>query len=753
MTQQHPDLADEQAYVDYAYECLESSRVSAWKLRDLNEASTGGTFQARFERNAFDEAVIKRLTDLDLGNAALVFGRIDRILADEVAAASAKSSGSESSGSIESFHIGRLAVADEQSNPVVVDWRAPVAEPFYRATGRESMGLARRRHFIVDGARVLGLEDEMFGEGRLGLGQDDGLTESVDSSTQGGAPLVGAGGLRGYNTLIATMERGRTGALGDIVATIQAEQDEIIRSPQHGVLVVQGGPGTGKTVVALHRAAYLLYTHRFPLEDQGVLVIGPNRVFLRYIERVLPSLGEAGVALAVLSDLVPDVRFGALDSREAARVKGDVRMLRLIDRAIRHRERPLRKDLVMPFRSGYLRLRVEETRRIVTAARRRYRRHNAGRRYVENEIWSAMAATWRGPDITEADVRSAMSAEREVREALDRIWPVLTPAELLHDLFGSRALLRLAAEGVVSSEQAESLYRERSSDITEVRWSSADAALLDAARETLGPRPARRGRTEDSEEIRTYGHIVIDEVQDLTPMQLEMATRRSLSGSMTVVGDIAQATGPLAPNDWSEVLAHLPDRREPRVAGLSVGYRIPAQILEVAIPVMEAATPGLRVPRSVRVGDSAPRFVSVNDVEPGKDVAPGTMTSSGDQMVDLLKVAARELRAMSDDLAGGSVAAVVPDSLSEAFSAALDEAGVAHGRVGVSGLDNPITVVPISLVKGLELDGVVVLEPSLIVSEDPHGMRALYVALTRSTQRLTVVYAAALPQPLEMFGR
>lgn len=747
MTQQHPDLADEQAYVDYAYECLESSRVSAWKLRDLNEASTGGTFQARFERNAFDEALIKRLTDLDLGNAALVFGRIDRILSDETAEASAQSSGSVSAGSIESFHIGRLAVADEQSNPVVVDWRAPVAEPFYRATGRESMGLARRRHFIVDGARVLGLEDELFGEGHLGLGHDEGLAESVSSATQGGAPLVGAGGLRGYNTLIATMERGRTGALGDIVATIQAEQDEIIRSPQQGVLVVQGGPGTGKTVVALHRAAYLLYTHRFPLEDQGVLVIGPNRVFLRYIERVLPSLGEAGVALAVLSDLVPDVRFGGVDSREAAQIKGDVRMLRFIDRAIRHRERPLRKDLVMPFRSGYLRLRAEETRRIVTAARRRFRRHNAGRRYVENEIWSAMAATWRGPEITEDDVRSAMWTEREVREALDRIWPVLTPAELLHDLFGSRALLRLAAEGVVSSEQAEALYRERSPDVTEVRWTAADAALLDAARETLGPRPARRGRTEESEEIRTYGHIVIDEVQDLTPMQLEMATRRSLSGSMTVVGDIAQATGPLAPNDWSEVLAHLPDRREPRVAGLSVGYRIPAQILEVAIPVMEAATPGLRVPRSVRVGDSAPRFVSVAESE----LAAGS--TNGVQTANLLKVAAQELDAMGSELEGGSVAAVVPDSLSEAFSAALDEAGVAHGQVGVTGLDTPITVVPISLVKGLELDGVVVLEPSLIVAEDPHGMRALYVALTRSTQRLTVVHAAALPQPLQKFSR
>jgi DNA helicase IV len=738
MTQQHPDLADEQAYVDYAYECLESSRASAWKLRDLNEASTGGTFQARFERNAFDEALIKRLTDLDLGNAALVFGRIDR-LNDESETAGG------TANEIESFHIGRLAVADEQSEPVVVDWRAPVAEPFYRATGRQPMGLARRRHFIVEGKRVLGLEDELFGEGHLGLGHDEGLAESLGESSAGVAPLIGAGGLRGYNTLVATMERGRTGALGDIVATIQSEQDEIIRSPQHGVLVVQGGPGTGKTVVALHRAAYLLYTHRFPLEDQGVLVIGPNRVFLRYIERVLPSLGEAGVELAVLADLVPDVRFGGTDEPSAARVKGDVRMLRVIDRAIRQRERPLRKDLVVPFGSGYLRLRAEESRRIVTAARRRFRRHNAGRRYVENEIWSAMAATWRGTEVSDSEVRSAVWPLREVREALDRIWPVLTPAELLHDLFGSRALLSLAAEGVLSAQEAAALYRERSVSVSEVRWTVADAALLDAARETLGPRPARKGRTEDSEEIRTYGHIVIDEVQDLTPMQLEMATRRSLSGSMTVVGDIAQATGPLAPTEWSEVLAHLPDRREPRVAGLSVGYRIPAQILEVAIPVMEAATPGLRVPRSVRIGDAAPRFVAVDEQSRNGQSHLGTDA-------DLVEVTVRELEDLLAQLQGGTVAAVVPDSMSDLVSEGLERAGVAHGRVGATGLDTALTVVPISLVKGLELDGVVVVEPAQIVAEDSHGLRALYVALTRSTQRLTVVYKQPLPEPLQKFA-
>ncbi len=440
MTQQHPDLADEQAYIDHAYECLDTSREAAWRMRNMTEADLGGTFQARFERNAFDEALLKRLADLDLGNASLVFGRIDR--------------SAESPEAVESFHIGRLAVADEDREPVVVDWRAPVAEPFYRATGRNPMGLLRRRHFAVEGRTLLGLEDELFGEGHLGLGHDEGL----DGST--GADTADAGGLRGYSTLLAALERGRTGTLGDIVATIQGEQDEIIRSPQHGVLVVQGGPGTGKTVVALHRAAYLLYTHRFPLEDQGVLVIGPNRVFLRYIERVLPSLGEAGVEQVVLSDLVPGVRFLRPDDREGAdspttaRIKGDARMSDVVDQAINDRERPLRDDLVLPFRTGYVRLRVEESARIVRNARRRFRRHNSGRKFVENEVWSALAATFHDAEIGPRDVKDTLRGTPEIREALDRMWPVLTPAQLLHDLFGSKGLLKLAARGVLDEGEA-----------------------------------------------------------------------------------------------------------------------------------------------------------------------------------------------------------------------------------------------------------------------------------------------------------
>lgn len=714
MTQQHPDLAEEQAYIDHAYECLENSRDAAWRLRDLNEANLGGTFQARFERNAFDEALLKRLTELDLGDASLVFGRIDRY--------------AESPDALESFHIGRLAVADEDREPVVVDWRAPVAEPFYRATGRDAMGLARRRHFVVEGRRLLGIEDELFGDGHLGVGHDEGL----DGSS--GAAATGVAGLRGYSTLLASLERGRTGTLGDIVATIQAEQDEIIRSSQHGVLVVQGGPGTGKTVVALHRAAYLLYTHRFPLEDQGVLVIGPNRVFLRYIERVLPSLGEAGVEQVVLADLVPDVdvmRIGEPggDTHDAARLKGEARMSDVIDNAVADRQRPLREDLVIPFRTGYVRLRVEDSARIVKAARRRFRRHNAGRRFVEGEYWNALAASYHDPDVGAREVKDALRGTVEAREALDRMWPVLTPAQLLHDLFGSKALLKLAGRRVLDEDEALSLFRSRSDHVDEVRWTQADVALLDDASDVLGPKPGKGGRIDENDELRTYGHIVIDEVQDLTPMQLKMATRRSLNGSMTIVGDIAQATGPLAPDSWDDVLAHLPDRKPARVIGLSVGYRIPAQIMELANRVMAVATPDLRPPESVRVGDASPRFVRVAEGE-------------------LARAVADEVKAMLADLPDASVGIVAPDEMVEELSLGLTDAAIEHGSATTSGLDAGVTVVPVSVVKGLELDAVVVVEPWRIVSGHEQGLRSLYVALTRSTQRLSIVHAEDLPDAL-----
>ena len=354
------------------------------------------------------------------------------------------------------------------------------------------------------------------------------------------------------------------------------------------MLVVQGGPGTGKTVVALHRAAYLLYTHRFPLEDQGVLVIGPNRVFLRYIERVLPSLGEAGIEQVVLADLVPGVTFlrpgdDGDDSPTAARLKGEERMSDLIDNAVADRERPLREDVVVAVRCG-----LRPTPGGGVGADRQ-----AGAAPVPAPQRRAQVCRERGlvgdggdrgatPRSDPVEIRDAFRGTDEVARILDWMWPVLTPAQLLHDLFGSKALLRLAARDVMSESEAlrcTGPAPNRSTTFVGRRPTSHSSTTPS----TCSARSrGKGGKIDESDEIRTFGHIVIDEVQDLTPMQLKMATRRSLNGSMTIVGDIAQATGPLAPDGWDDVLAHLPDRKPPRVIGLSVGYRIPGQIMELA---------------------------------------------------------------------------------------------------------------------------------------------------------------------------
>jgi DNA helicase IV len=625
-----------------------------------------------------------------------VFGRIDT---------------TQSDGG-DTYYIGRIAVSDDSQEPIVVDWRAPVAEPFYRATGRAPMGLVRRRHFATRGRQLLGIEDELFGEG-AGL-LDGGLAVS-DNGNQ----------IKGHGALIAALEESRTGHLTDIVGTIQAEQDEIIRAELPGVLVVQGGPGTGKTVVALHRAAYLLYTYRFPLEGQGVLVIGPNRLFLGYIEQVLPSLGEAGVELAVLADLVENVRVTGFDRPTAARVKGDLRMARVLAKAVRDRQRPLREPLNVGFGLQTLRVPAEKTAQIVADARRRFRTHNAGRRFVEARLFEALTEASRTPTTLD-EVRGRLRHTTEVREALERMWPVLTPSDLLHDLFGSKALIKLAAGRELDADERASLYRPRTPDYPNIVWTVSDVPLLDEARALLGPKPKKRRQDRQDDEMRTYGHIVVDEAQDLSPMQLRMLSRRSLNGSMTIVGDIAQATGVWAVQGWGEILAHLPSKRPSRRAELTIGYRIPRPTMDLAARVLAEAAPGLAPPSSVRQVGDPPRVLSA----PADDLA-----------ARVVQVALEERNAVDP----GSVAIIVPQTLVEDVASALDAAGVPFGRAARNGLESQVTLVPIRLVKGLELDAAVVVEPAAIVAEEAQGMRALYVALTRATKRLAIVHAAPLP--------
>ena len=687
----HPDLAAEQAYIDRAYDCLEQARTSANRLKGMVEVGKGGTEQARFEREVIFDTVTHRLTQLHLGDASLLFGRIDR----------------EPEHGGETFYIGRMAVSDQNQDPVVVDWRAPVAEPFYRATGRQTMGLARRRYFATRGRQLLGIEDELFGEHALDLGE--------------------GAGLQGHGTLIAALETARSGRMGDIVATIQGEQDEIIRAPLPGVLVVQGGPGTGKTVVALHRAAYLLYTHRFPLEDQGVLVVGPNRLFLAYIEQVLPSLGESGVQLAVLADLVDGVKIRGRDREEVARLKGDEVMAKVVAKAVRDRKRALRRPLRLGLGLQTLSLSVATSADIVRDARRRYRYHNAGRRFVERELAFHLAESARTP-IDPAEVWRQVRKHPDVRAALEEMWPVLTPAQLLHDLYGSKALLYLAAGRHLSKLQVERLHRARSESVDDVVWTHDDVPLLDEARAHLGPKPRRVRREED--DVRTYGHIVIDEAQDLSPMQLSMISRRSLNGSLTVVGDIAQSTGAWAHADWNEILSLLPDRRPARREQLTVGYRIPGPNMDLAARVLARSAPDLLPPRSVRQDGRPPQFVRV---DPSAALGPAIAQAVRD-----------EIAAVDN----GNVAVICPASRVDECSQALTAVGIDHGVAIEQGLNHQVTVVPVGIVKGLELDATVVVDPTGILDEEAQGMRALYVALTRATKLLTIVHTGDLPDVL-----
>jgi len=717
----HPDLPAEQAYLDRAYERLETVRADVESRLKEAYRERGGTFQSYTERDIKVRHSLSRLEQLELGREALIFGRIDK--------------------EGESYHIGRLALSDERHEPLVVDWRAPVAEPFYRATGAHPMGLRRRRHLMTEGRRVVDIEDEIFAEpGAAGPAEAAGLEVL---------------GLSGPAVLMAALSRAHTGRMRDIVATVQAEQDEVIRAPLAGTLVVQGGPGTGKTAVALHRAAYLLYTHRWPLESQGVLVVGPTSTFLRYIDQVLPSLGETGVELSTARGLYKGARPSPAftEPLEVARLKGDPRMATLIERAVRQRERALRAPVQLPYGSLTLVVTPEASERIVKAARRRHGTHNARRRIVERLLWAELAAQLevrRGSRPGPRELAGELKARADVVQLLDRMWPRLSPEELLHDLFGAKPLLDRAARHLLSAEEAGLLYRPRSSSPVELVWSAADMALLDEAYFLLG---ARSGASlEDDRRARAYGHVVVDEAQDLSPMELRMVGRRSLSGSMTLVGDIAQATGPWAPESWEDVVRHLPfggpskpgargpDRaRRWREAQLSVSYRAPAEVMLLAAEVLSEALPGASAPEPVRRTGAYPRFIEVRPGSAGwGPVLPQTVEE--------------ELAAVAAGGAGGedgNVGVIVPPELLGEVRAALLASGTSFGEVGAGALDARVSLLALGDAKGLEFDSVVVVEPALIADMAPQGLRALYVAITRCTRRLAIVYRRPLPPALE----
>jgi DNA helicase IV len=772
------ELRAEQAHVDRAYARLAElkERVEGWR-RDLLLGDLGGTTANRFERDRLNDALVARATEFDVGDAVLCFGRLDH-----------------EDGS--SFHLGRVSVGDDDGDLLVVDWRAPAAEAFYRATPLHPLGVVRRRHLLCRATQVVGLDDDLLQV--HAAGGDDGDGELV---------------LVGEAALLAALAKRRTGRMGDIVATIQADQDRAVRAPLAGMLVVQGGPGTGKTAVALHRAAYLLYAERLLLEEQGILVVGPSPAFCRYVSQVLPSLGEEGVALATIAELAPGVP-SATEAHDVARLKGDRRMAGFVAAAIATRQRTLRSTAEVPHGGYVLRLEPEAATAIVKAAKRRRGTHNRRRRWVEEQLldalWSALGraedlAARRGlrvdgeqeqaafdeavaalldeqpgddpvepDDDAEADRQAKADFVRELRRQrpfrllVERLWPVLTPATLLADLYGSEALLRAAARrSEVSEDEATTLLRERPPAGEEPAWTDADLPLLDEALALLGPPSAARRRpatpsrpprdlladvmvervaadltgiaegiqrdiaarvratiaadrataeVEQDTELRTYGHVVVDEAQELSAMAWRMLSRRCPRRSFTIVGDLDQAGAPGSIASWDDAASTIggPDLA---VVTLTVNYRTPAEVMELAAAAIGAT--GQEV-RSAREGGEPPVVVAAEPLG----------------LADAVVAAVAALEAGDT----GQVAVVAPQSLHEALSAAL---GVKANPTDISG-STRVLLDP-RRAKGLEFDAVVVAEPAAIVAASPSGRRDLYVALTRTTDRLIVVHAEPLP--------
>jgi DNA helicase IV len=762
------EVAEEQAFLDRALKALDHMRDEARSLRDSAAVANMRGAGDLVERDVVMGTALQRLDQLAIGDQPLFFGRIDYV-PDDV-------------GTADIYHVGRLAVSDEQLNALVVDWRAPVAEAFYRATGVESLGLSRRRHVAIRGHEVTSVEDEYFAtaDGELALPEDEVRNATEEGLVDGGLALGGPG------ALLAALGRARTGRMGDIVATIQGEQDQIIRSPLAGVLLVQGGPGTGKTAVALHRAAYLLFTYRASLERQGVLVVGPNPLFLNYIENVLPSLGESGVTLSTISGLVTNVEIRGEEDEEVDQLKGDIRMSTLLARALRTRQRPLRADVQIPVGRAIMVLKARYTEEVVERARRRPGNHNQRRSAVGRELANRLAQEYHERFIRDGneevnavgELADLIRTTTEFKEALQRIWPRLSGQELLHDLFGAPALLRAAGKGLFSDAELELLVRKRSESLEEIEWTKADTALIDEARVLLGPRKrprpplktiesgildgidldayagdvraaalreAQRNAPQQSTELDeaefvTYGHIVVDEAQDLSPMELRVLKRRDLTGSMTIVGDMGQATTASSSASWNSVLEVLDPRRAPTRVDLTVSYRTPEEVLNFAAPTLVRATPGLEPPRPVRRAGFTPIVESVMPDE-----------------FDATLVAA--VRREVDAVSPGRVAVIVTARRVPEIVSLLAENGVVaiDPRDQESkGLSADLVVLSAEGANGLEFDAVVVVDPGQITSRGsqnpsaltPRGLRTLYVAMTRPTRRLAIVTSVALPETL-----
>ena len=653
----------------------------------------------------------------------------------------------------ERLHVGRIGLTNDDLDTLLVDWRAPAAEPFYRATPAEPYGVIRRRHLRTKGRAVLDVEDDVF---------------DVESLTDADRETLGGGG-----ALLAALNETRTGRMRDIVATIQGEQDRVIRAEPAGVLVVQGGPGTGKTAVALHRAAYLLYTHRDRLARAGVLVVGPGPAFVRYIEQVLPSLGETGVLLSTVEGLVADIEVTGTESAEVATLKADLRMARLVQAAVAAHQRVPDAPMMVLFEEHELVLTPHDIATARARAQRSPRRHNRARYAFAKQVLRLVIGRL-------AEIDSELSRERwvvrmimaseEFRAVIDTCWPRLSAADLIADLLTIEGLAA-AGRGLLSADERDLLAREPGSP-----WTSGDMPLLDEAWALLGDpdevlraaaerRQQRADRAYAQQVVASsglrgqvdanalaerfaggngsqgvadraasdpdweFGHIIVDEAQELSPMAWRMLARRCPLRSMTVVGDVAQASAPWGVQTWDEALQPVaPDRW--RVAELTVNYRTPSEVMAVAADVLAVVDPGIESPSSVRDAGFPPYCHRVRD---GETVA-STVTA----------VVATAREAVGD----GKLAVISPTRCYDETVEAVRNTFPGEVGTGAAGLDAAIAVLTVTEAKGLEFDAVVLVEPGDWVATGPRGLRDLYVALTRPTQRLDVVHAADLPDVL-----
>ncbi len=679
-----PDvLAAEQRHLRHARACLARMREQAGVLGDVGVD--------RFASESLGIALRHRLAQLqDDPQTALFFGRLDQ------------------AGTGEVFHVGRRHVRDDAGDPVVIDWRAPLSRPFYRANSADPMGVRRRRRFG-------------FAAGTLTSFEDESLDASALDAVEGPSRI-----------LLDEIERPRVGPMRDIVATIQPDQDDIVRAELDETICVQGAPGTGKTAVGLHRAAYLLYTHPDRLKRGGVLVIGPNRAFLSYVADVLPALGEVDVEQRSVDELPTRVRVRGTDDPLPATIKGDARMAEVVRRALHAGLRRAEEPMVVTSGSRRYRVSHGQLRRWVDDLRRGEMRYAVARErlrtLVAHDVRRQMEAVGGTP--TDAAVER-LARSVDVRRGVEALWPGVDPVRLVWRLLTDGAFLASAAGGLLDpDEQAAIRWPTPPRGLGSARWSLADAFLVDEAVGLADRHPS-------------YGHVIVDEAQDLSPMQCRAIARRSLTGSLTVLGDVAQGTAPWATDDWRTTLRHL-GKADARVEPLTRGYRVPAEVVALSNRLLPHIAAGLDPAESIRGGRDALRVVAVSRLVPGL-VA---------QVHALLELE-------------GSIGVITADAAMSAVQRALASAGIPATRIGEDGAGR-VSLVPAGLAKGLEFDSVVVAEPADIVAAesdevaaaaDPaaptgaaggrrRGLRRLYVVLTRAVSRLVVVHAKPLPAEL-----